>query len=102
MAVKNVSSGLPADLKECYRLLLKYPHIWFPIVIAIGTIGFYIGQTYAKIEDKKDINNEILEFKKEMDSIRKDERDRCDQLMSDYKEMIQKITPSNIGKNEKK
>ncbi len=101
MTKRNVASGLPSDLRECYHLLLKYPHIWFPIVLGILGVGYWAGKIHFKIEENNNNNNLLLSYQKEMNEVRKDERDRCDKLVADYKELIEKLTP-NTNKNETK
>ena len=101
MTRKSLSAGLPPDHKEVYRLLLKYPLQSISIFFALLGAGFWVGQFYSKIESKDDKNNSDLEVKKEMQSIRDDERNRCDKLVADYKDLIIKLTPESTD-NEKK
>lgn len=101
MTRKSLSAGLPPDHKEVYRLLLKYPLQSLSIFFTLLGAGFWVGQFYSKVESNDDKNNSNLDIQKEMQSVREDERSRCDKLVADYKELIIKLTPDN-SRNEKK
>lgn len=96
MTTKSITAGFPKDLREAYRLLLRYPLIWVPIVISLIGAGAWGGNMLARLDN----NEAVLKSQEEATAIRAEERERCDKAMADYKEFVNKWIPNN-GQNEK-
>lgn len=97
MSNKSITTGFPKDLREAYRLLLRYPLIWTPIVIALISAGAWGNNIISNLQK----NDSIILSQEEAKNIRNDERERCDQIMKEYKEMVDKFTPKS-DRDEKK
>lgn len=96
MSKNSITSGFPDDLRETYRLLLRYPIVWVTIVGGLLSIGIWLGNLQANLTK----NEASIVAQEEMKAIRDEERERCDKIMKDYKELVDKFLPKEI-KNEK-
>lgn len=93
---ESITSDFPNDLRETYRLLLRHPEIWVPVVLFLLGAGGYFGNIVAKLET----NESVSKTQEEFNAIRTEERKRCDEVMDNYQELVEKLTQKN-SKNEK-
>jgi len=97
MSNKSITTGFPKDLREAYRLLLRYPLIWTPIAFALISAGAWGNSIISNLQK----NDSVILSQEEARNIRNDERERCDQIMKEYKEMVDKFTPKSVSDEKK-